>query len=124
MRLTSCALVTGVQTCALPIFPEHDVAHRVVVAGVVLDPERVVAGGGGLDLRQAPAAGLVEAHEVGVRRQHPGHGGAEAVQAGAARDVGVRHGDVARDRTAHRSEEHTSELQSLMRTSYAAFCFK
>src|SRR3546814_1910750 len=24
----------------------------------------------------------------------------------------------------HRSEEHTSELQSLMRTSYAAFCLK
>src|SRR3546814_6935610 len=26
--------------------------------------------------------------------------------------------------TAPRSEEHTSELQSLMRTSYAVFCFK
>src|SRR3546814_2444580 len=26
--------------------------------------------------------------------------------------------------TRHRSEEHTSELQSLMRTSYAAFCLK
>src|SRR3546814_10412990 len=25
---------------------------------------------------------------------------------------------------AHRSEEHTSELQSLMRNSYAAFCLK
>src|SRR3546814_10059066 len=24
----------------------------------------------------------------------------------------------------HRSEEHTSELQSLMRTSYAVFCWK
>src|SRR3546814_10284983 len=27
-------------------------------------------------------------------------------------------------RTANRSEEHTSELQSLMRTSYAVFCLK
>src|SRR3546814_10548952 len=27
-------------------------------------------------------------------------------------------------RTATRSEEHTSELQSLMRTSYAVFCLK
>src|SRR3546814_7402663 len=27
-------------------------------------------------------------------------------------------------RFATRSEEHTSELQSLMRTSYAVFCFK
>src|SRR3546814_7572597 len=26
--------------------------------------------------------------------------------------------------TGHRSEEHTSELQSLMRISYAVFCFK
>src|SRR3546814_3463047 len=28
------------------------------------------------------------------------------------------------DAIAARSEEHTSELQSLMRTSYAVFCFK
>src|SRR3546814_3469243 len=29
-----------------------------------------------------------------------------------------------RDLNAHRSEEHTSELQSLMRISYAVFCLK
>src|SRR3546814_11843578 len=29
-----------------------------------------------------------------------------------------------RDRTSVRSEEHTSELQSLMRISYAVFCLK
>src|SRR3546814_8999456 len=29
-----------------------------------------------------------------------------------------------RERRLHRSEEHTSELQSLMRTSYAVFCLK
>src|SRR3546814_4633059 len=28
------------------------------------------------------------------------------------------------DKRPHRSEEHTSELQSLMRTSYAVFCLK
>src|SRR3546814_8602509 len=28
------------------------------------------------------------------------------------------------DNTVHRSEEHTSELQSLMRISYAVFCLK
>src|SRR3546814_8833202 len=38
-------------------------------------------------------------------------------------------GDTARDACgpvdqAHRSEEHTSELQSLMRISYAVFCLK
>src|SRR3546814_5343319 len=31
---------------------------------------------------------------------------------------------VAGDRAADRSEEHTSELQSLMRISYAVFCLK
>src|SRR3546814_3454301 len=32
--------------------------------------------------------------------------------------------DLALDRPARRSEEHTSELQSLMRISYAVFCLK
>src|SRR3546814_2646118 len=32
--------------------------------------------------------------------------------------------DVVRARLASRSEEHTSELQSLMRISYAVFCLK
>src|SRR3546814_2387457 len=32
--------------------------------------------------------------------------------------------DVDRKRIQHRSEEHTSELQSLMRISYAVFCLK
>src|SRR3546814_7411499 len=38
----------------------------------------------------------------------------------AARDRALRHRQV----DAQRSEEHTSELQSLMRTSYAVFCLK
>src|SRR3546814_2307358 len=32
-------------------------------------------------------------------------------------NIGAEHGDI-------RSEEHTSELQSLMRISYAVFCLK
>src|SRR3546814_6334311 len=40
---------------------------------------------------------------------------------GAATPVG-RSGTA--DEVAHRSEEHTSELQSLMRISYAVFCLK
>src|SRR3546814_5924196 len=35
--------------------------------------------------------------------------------------LGAAHGDLAVDR---RSEEHTSEVQSLMRISYAVFCLK
>src|SRR3546814_5945164 len=50
-------------------------------------------------------------------------------EAGAADDPGgrgvrcARH-DAAQDRRHLRSEEHTSELQSLMRISYAVFCLK
>src|SRR3546814_1759379 len=40
-----------------------------------------------------------------------------AVEARLAAECGNRRGDV-------RSEEHTSELQSLMRISYAVFCLK
>src|SRR3546814_5575313 len=36
----------------------------------------------------------------------------------------TRHADVGPGRTRVRSEEHTSELQSLMRNSYAVFCLK
>src|SRR3546814_9554513 len=32
--------------------------------------------------------------------------------------------DPPKESTSHRSEEHTSELQSLMRISYAVFCLK
>src|SRR3546814_1364588 len=36
----------------------------------------------------------------------------------------ARSPDLARGATLYRSEEHTSELQSLMRISYAVFCLK
>src|SRR3546814_7926472 len=36
-RHTSCALVTGVQTCALPIFLAVDADHIVCVAPALLD---------------------------------------------------------------------------------------
>src|SRR3546814_8151082 len=36
----------------------------------------------------------------------------------------LRHADARHRATPDRSEEHTSELQSLMRISYAVFCLK
>src|SRR3546814_5364510 len=39
-------------------------------------------------------------------------------------DANLLAAQVARDRQGHRSEEHTSELQSLMRISYAVLCLK
>src|SRR3546814_17045803 len=63
----------------------------------------------------APPAGA-----GGARRDS---GGVSAVAAGAA--PGRGHGSRHRaDRRRLRSEEHTSELQSLMRISYAVFCLK
>src|SRR3546814_2972181 len=41
-----------------------------------------------------------------------------------ALQVAGEHVDLDIDRPAGRSEEHTSELQSLMRISYAVFCLK
>src|SRR3546814_4892703 len=122
-RHTRCALVTGVQTCALPIFRASYI--KVLPAtcwGSGLRPPqstcRITAHGRGSDARPQAARGFhlprlqrqpgaqPQAGEGGVqrrgrRREHPGPG--------AARD---------------RSEEHTSELQSLMRISYAVFCLK
>src|SRR3546814_2921652 len=48
--------------------------------------------------------------------------GAVAMGAAVAATAGVR--GARRDLARARSEEHTSELQSLLRTSYAVFCLK
>src|SRR3546814_4496822 len=45
----------------------------------------------------------------------------EAASAGGVPEITVQELEAMRDR---RSEEHTSELQSLMRISYAVFCLK
>src|SRR3546814_3121199 len=93
-RHTSCALVTGVQTCALPIYrwpARADGQHQRHAAVAV-----AVRSGRG----HARAVRAVQQHQRdGRHRQH----GAQA---------------------SDRSEEHTSELQSLMRISYAVFCMK
>src|SRR3546814_10488149 len=43
---------------------------------------------------------------------------------GDSRGAAFRNTDHTRARGSFRSEEHTSELQSLMRISYAVFCLK
>src|SRR3546814_5161330 len=92
-RHTRCALVTGVQTCALPI------------SGYL-----------------ASVVGEKKAREIWfLCRQYT---------AEQARDMGLVNTVVPHDslmaeaRAWARSEEHTSELQSLMRISYAVFCLK
>src|SRR3546814_7357941 len=46
------------------------------------------------------------------------------IQAESRRDLGNAPGPLGDDDEIDRSEEHTSELQSLMRNSYAVFCLK
>src|SRR3546814_5831032 len=78
--------------------------------------QRIDAGALQLDRALGDLATL-RAQRVGDRLQ----GG------GLARTVGAQQGDdtAARDLQRNpRSEEHTSELQSLMRISYAVFCLK
>src|SRR3546814_1836177 len=62
----------------------------------------------------------------GIRTPRAGHTG--AVHAAAAGQVAAAavafEGVAAGEQAFQRSEEHTSELQSLMRISYAVFCLK
>src|SRR3546814_5800019 len=51
-------------------------------------------------------------------------GGVRGRVAGAAGPFAFPAGPIARYGDTRRSEEHTSELQSLMRNSYAVFCLK
>src|SRR3546814_10288442 len=50
--------------------------------------------------------------------------GAELLAAGGAQSMLAAMDAVRRHAAGDRSEEHTSELQSLMRISYAGFCLK
>src|SRR3546814_8526462 len=127
-RHTRCALVTGVQTCALPISPitvtriplapeRMEVVHRPVAGA-----DREVVGMG----KRALQVSVGVAHcgfEVAALGEASGDGGRQR----ATGAVGVAGGKARRlqaQRGALRSEEHTSELQSLMRISYAVFFLK
>src|SRR3546814_6127576 len=64
--------------------------------------------------------------KVGVGGHLPLAGPGASVAGPEQDSVGewVEAGDAQRERCVGRSEEHTSEPQSLMRTSYAVFCLK
>src|SRR3546814_9756478 len=97
-RHTRCALVTGVQTCALPIL---SVALRNLVMGV-----------GGIIYLFSLSPKLTAGILLGI-----------PVIILPIMLLGRRLQKVSRT-SQDRSEEHTSELQSLMRISYAVFCLK
>src|SRR3546814_1885562 len=86
---------------------------------VEVEPGAREAGGGHHDERQAGDDAQVEAGRVLAhqrRQQHRQHADRRGRQARPDRGVA--------EVSLQRSEEHTSELQSLMRISYAVFCLK
>src|SRR3546814_3552796 len=94
--------------------------------------ERLFIRGGALapydqdDRRAEPRVGDAESH--GFMDQPRSDGGVLDLGRADAIARGLYHRIVAADEAAQtlgiRSEEHTSELQSLMRISYAVFCLK
>src|SRR3546814_4707107 len=123
-RHTRCALVTGVQTCALPIcLPGASPAAGPPVGGGVRY--------GCACARQSrvPPASERSSNARGRSRRPltPARPGRDQWRSGAS--YGIGHWFVQADSWVtscppERSEEHTSELQSLMRISYAVFCLK
>src|SRR3546814_2611800 len=86
------------------VFVDEVVPHGLDEAGMRL---RLLVGGGGLDQLAGAVVDVVVALARAVDAVGPVQAGVEPL-----RRIGCR------------SEEHTSELQSLMRNSYAVFCLK
>src|SRR3546814_5662398 len=118
MRHTRCALGTGVQSCALPIYRlfssgDRRLQHlappqfrrRADALLILPGPEQRC--GRNVD----PFEALVDAIEVGGD-----------IVADLGRELVDEEGAAGAQGFGRRSEEHTSELQSLMRISYAVFC--
>src|SRR3546814_6003530 len=139
-RHTRCALVTGVQTCALPISArrtpsfKRSTLSRRARQDVPLLPEqrslgelwspgaenRSAATSSTAHCRHNPAfPGSAARHRSGrgqvQRCRPPGQDDSDQSGRVAAADIWRRLEEIGR------AEEHTSELQSLMRNPYAVF---
>src|SRR3546814_2940330 len=114
-RHTRCALLTGVQTCALPIC----LGDGGVEEGSQAHPENRFAEHFTSSHASAGPPSEAAAEFVLV---HPT--GSESTPC-PWRTRDARLDSATLDQLSEaRSEEHTSELQSLMRISYAVFCLK
>src|SRR3546814_3021055 len=127
-RHTRCALVTGVQTCALPIS-----ARIERLESTPRQAQQRQRQGGARDhaTRLTSRSGTT----ITLRGGLPSSARAILSLASAAASISARSvplGSVSVSRSlpliwiaiVTRSEEHTSEIQSLMRISYAVFCLK
>src|SRR3546814_1464330 len=121
-RHTICALVTGVQTCALPIceiLPGNAGARLQVVLDAEPGAQYLV------DTVSLPGLERASENQGALREAFPVKKGdpvdadkivaAQLALAVALGEKGYPFAEI------DRSEEHTSELQSLMRISYAVF---
>src|SRR3546814_9141532 len=107
-----CSFVTGVQTCALPFWSRQSLYRA--------QPARI---SDGLSDRGVP--GAADAHLCRRQWQNPvGTDERRRRPTGHLPSCGADARRSARTALRARSEEHTSELQSLMRISYAVFCLK
>src|SRR3546814_2961232 len=117
-----CALVTGVQTCALPICTIRTAgwpAALAVASAIAL---------GSLDSVSLASASQTSNNTSGSSvisaSAHPLSGQSGEYGAGRATAAKKPAKNQWREENPARSEEHTSELQSLMRNSHAVFCLK
>src|SRR3546814_6337175 len=113
-----CALVTGVQTCALPISRRGQIAVSLPIERSLL-----------------PCIDKAE-HQLADEHHHRDPGRPAKVEHRDRPRIEERGFQIEDDEqdsdqieahvelAARRSEEHTSELQSLMRISYAVLCLK
>src|SRR3546814_8021803 len=101
-RHTRCALVTGVQTCALPISPS-------TYGDGTRSQRDESARKSGKRAKSAPHVTI---------QQPPTTENRSYLAKWTSMLIHAKVSDM------RRSEEQTSELQSLMRTSYAVFCVK
>src|SRR3546814_2178944 len=123
-RHTSCALVNGVQTCALPISTQAQRDNGTVT----LTPDGLT---GVSTVTEQRSDLRLEYKEKSVLVGMIG-GKTEANDWTFDYGLARSHNEVVepnqlwqfRGNPGTRSEEHTSELQSLMRSSYAVFCLK
>src|SRR3546814_4211005 len=119
-RHTSCALVTGVQTCALPIFASGGGALDPKAAVAALSDDAEICGCNGVAKGQ-----VVACIEKGACSLDAVRATCKAsASCGSCTGLVENLLSVVLGEDVQRSEEHTSELQSLMRISYAVFCLK
>src|SRR3546814_7967079 len=126
---TRCALVTGVQTCALPIYPVTLLEYRYAGFGfrateqwtnknssVLTSEGNTRKNADGSNAKWCIMQGEVDGSNAGILFMAfpSNYNFPEPLRIWPENANGGRGS----------SEEHTSELQSLMRNSYAVFCLK